>query len=356
MTSSRHRRVLFLPLYTMTLLEQITALRTEIELEIQLIDSVEAADSFRLKHLVKKGTLQACVEGLRAVAREDKPLVGKALNELRAMAEGAFALVQESFERQSSTPAIDVTLPARGPRRGALHPITQTIDRLVEIFTSMGFEVAEGTDVEDDAHNFGKLNFAPDHPARDMQDTFFIEHADRSDVLLRTHTSSVQVRVMESMKPPIRCIMPGRVYRNEAVNARSLAEFHQIEGLYIAKGVSMADLKGTIMAFARRFYDENAEFRFRTSYFPFTEPSCEIDMSCFLCKGEGCRICKLSGWLEICGAGMVHPNVLSECGIDPNEYSGFAFGFGVERVVLMLNGIDDIRLLYENDIRVLSQF
>jgi phenylalanyl-tRNA synthetase alpha chain len=230
------------------------------------------------------------------------------------------------------------------------------MDRLIAIFSSMGFDVAEGPDAEDDAHNFERLNFASDHPARDMQDTFFVEHDHRHDVLLRTHTSSVQVRVMENMKPPIRCIMPGRVYRNEAVSARSLAEFHQIEGLYIDKGVSMADLKGTIMAFARKFYDEQAEFRFRTSYFPFTEPSCEIDMSCFLCKGDGCRICKHSGWLEICGAGMVHPNVLRANGIDPEEYSGFAFGFGVERVVLMLTGIDDIRHLYENDFRVLSQF
>lgn len=340
----------------MTLIDQIAALRSEIEHEIPTIDSADAAERFRLKHLVKKGTIQACVEGLRSVPREEKPLVGKALNELRAIADEAYANAQERFGKRSSSASLDLTLPPRGQRRGAVHPITQTIDRLVDIFTSMGFEVAEGPDVEDDTHNFGKLNFAADHPARDMQDTFFVDDPSRADLLLRTHTSSVQVRVMENMKPPIRCIMPGRVYRNEAVSARSLAEFHQIEGLYIDKGVSMADLKGTIMAFARRFYDENAEFRFRTSYFPFTEPSCEIDMSCFLCKGEGCRICKHSGWLEICGAGMVHPNVLSACGIDPNEYSGFAFGFGVERVVLMLTGIDDIRLLYENDIRVLSQF
>ena len=340
----------------MTLIDQIAALRTEIEHEIPTIDSADAAERFRLKHLVKKGTIQACVEGLRSVPREEKPLVGKALNELRAIADEAFANAQERFGKRASSANLDLTLPPRGQRRGAVHPITQTVDRLVDIFTSMGFEVAEGPDVEDDTHNFGKLNFAADHPARDMQDTFFVDDASRADLLLRTHTSSVQVRVMENMKPPIRCIMPGRVYRNEAVSARSLAEFHQIEGLYIDKGVSMADLKGTIMAFARRFYDENPESPFHTSYFPFTEPSCEIDMSCFLCKGEGCRICKHSGWLEICGAGMVHPNVLSACGIDPNEYSGFAFGFGVERVVLMLTGIDDIRLLYENDIRVLSQF
>lgn len=340
----------------MNLIDAIATLRTEIESQLLAINSSDDVDRFRLTHLVKKGTIQFLVDELRSVAKEDKPLVGKALNELRSFAEHSFSVAKSANETTATHVALDLTLPPRGQRRGSVHPITQTIDRLVEIFVSMGFEVAEGADVEDDMHNFGKLNFAVDHPARDMQDTFFVDNPERNNLLLRTHTSSVQVRVMENMKPPIRCIMPGRVYRNEAVSARSLAEFHQIEGLYIDKGVSMADLKGTIMAFARRFYDENAEFRFRTSYFPFTEPSCEIDMSCFLCKGDGCRICKQSGWLEICGAGMVHPNVLRASGIDPDEYSGFAFGFGVERVVLMLTGIDDIRLLYENDMRVLSQF
>jgi len=341
---------------TMNLIDEIALLRTEIESQISTIDSADSLERFRLAHMVKKGSLQALVENLRTVPKEDKPLVGKVLNELRSFVEQWYTEAKTAYGAKVAQAQLDLTLPPRGQRRGSVHPITQTVDRLVEIFMSMGFEVAEGPDVEDDTHNFGKLNFAADHPARDMQDTFFIDDPTRADLLLRTHTSSVQVRVMENMKPPIRCIMPGRVYRNEAVSARSLAEFHQIEGLYIDKGVSMADLKGTIMAFARRFYDENAEFRFRTSYFPFTEPSCEIDMSCFLCKGDGCRICKHSGWLEICGAGMVHPNVLRSCGIDPEEYSGFAFGFGVERVVLMLTGIDDIRLLYENDIRMLSQF
>lgn len=340
----------------MNLREQLLQLATQIEVEIPLLQSRDDVEAFRLRHLVKKGTLQALVEQLRSVPKEDKPEVGKLLNTLRDRVQTAYDTSLASFEGIAGVDRVDVTLPGRDETTGSIHPITQTIDRLIGIFASMGFEVAEGPDVEDDAHNFGRLNFASDHPARDMQDTFFVEHADRADILLRTHTSSVQVRVMESMKPPIRCIMPGRVYRNEAVSARSLAEFHQIEGLYIDKGVSMADLKGTIMAFARKFYDEHAEFRFRTSYFPFTEPSCEIDMSCFLCKGEGCRICKHSGWLEICGAGMVHPNVLSANGIDPEEYSGFAFGFGVERVVLMLTGIDDIRHLYDNDFRVLSQF
>lgn len=338
------------------MLSQIEALRIEIENDLAAVDSSAAVEAFRLKHLVKKGTLQGLIDQLRTVPKEEKPAIGKALNLLRSYVDEQFEKLQAQYAQTSTVKPVDVTLPARGVTAGSVHPITQTLDRIIDIFSSMGFDVAEGSDVEDDAHNFGKLNFADDHPARDMQDTFFVNDPNRSDLLLRTHTSSVQVRVMETSKPPIRCIMPGRVYRNEAVSARSLAEFHQVEGLYIDKGVTMADLKGTIMAFARRFYDENAKFRFRTSYFPFTEPSAEVDMSCFLCHGEGCRVCKHTGWLEIAGCGMVHPNVLKACGIDPEEYSGFAFGFGVERVVMMLTGIDDIRLLYENDLRVLKQF
>lgn len=338
------------------MLEQITSLKSEIEAEISAIDSPEAIEAFRLRHLVRKGTLQALVEELRNVPKEEKPTVGKALNELRKSTQTAFDAAKSQFEEEVAVKPIDVTLPARGSMIGSIHPITQTLDRIIDIFTSMGFDVAEGPEVEDDARNFGKLNFAEDHPARDMQDTFFVHSEDRGDLVMRTHTSSVQVRVMQTTKPPIRTIMPGRVYRNEAVSSRSLAEFHQVEGLYIDKNVSMADLKGTIMGFARRFYSDAARFRFRTSYFPFTEPSAEVDMSCFLCNGDGCRVCKHSGWLEIAGCGMVHPNVLRDCGIDPDEYSGFAFGFGVERVVMMLTGIDDIRLLYDNDLRVLRQF
>lgn len=338
------------------MIEQIQALRREIEHDLAAITSLGDLERFRLLHMVKKGTLQVLTDALRTVPKEDKPTVGKSLNELRKLADGGFEDARARYERRTSTQRIDVTLPGRRSAVGSLHPITQTLDRIVDIFTSMGFDVAESFDIEDDAHNFGKLNFAEDHPARDMQDTFFIDDPERQDLVLRTHTSSVQIRVMEEMKPPIRCIMPGRVYRNEAVSARSLAEFHQIEGLYIDKAVSMADLKGTIMAFAQRMYSSEARFRFRTSYFPFTEPSAEVDMSCFICKGQGCRICKHSGWLEICGCGMVHPNVLRNCEIDPEEYSGFAFGFGIERVTMMLTGIDDIRMLYDNDTRVLRQF
>ena len=309
------------------MLDKINDLRITIDADLASINGKDGVDAFRLKHLVRKGTLQALVDALRDVPKEEKPLVGKSLNELRKHTDAEFERLREQYASDVVVKAMDVTLPPRGPLPGSIHPITQTLERIVDIFRSMGFSVAEGPDVEDDAHNFGKLNFAEDHPARDMQDTFFVDDKQRNDLLLRTHTSSVQVRMMESTKPPIRSIMPGRVYRNEAVSARSLAEFHQVEGLYIDKGVSMADLKGTILAFAQAFYAADAQLRFRTSYFPFTEPSAEVDMSCFLCKGAGCRVCKYSGWLEILGCGMVHPQVLRNCGIDPEEYSGFAFGF-----------------------------
>jgi phenylalanyl-tRNA synthetase alpha chain len=338
------------------MIEKIHALRTEIERDLTGIDSAELLEQFRLKHLVRKGTVQALTDELRTVPKEEKPLVGKELNTLRSFVEERVAELKERFAASIGVKRVDMTLPGRSDGHGSVHPITQTLDRVIEIFSSMGFEVAQGPQVEDDHHNFGALNFAPDHPARDMQDTFFMQDELRDDLVMRTHTSSVQIRVMESMKPPIRCIMPGRVFRNEAINARSLAEFHQVEGLYIDKGVSMADLKATILGFARAMYDESAKIRLRTSYFPFTEPSAEVDMSCFLCSGAGCRVCKHSGWLEICGCGMVHPNVLRACNIDPEEYSGFAFGFGIERVTMMMTGIDDIRLLYDNDVRVLRQF
>lgn len=337
------------------MLDQIARLQETIASDLASITDAATLERFRLTHMVRKGTLQHLVDELRNVPTADKPAVGKALNLLRKSTQQEFEALEKRFATGHNEQLIDVTLPSRGVPVGSVHPITQTVDRIVDIFTSMGFDVAEGPEVEDDAHNFGKLNFAADHPARDMQDTFFVQGS-RNDLLMRTHTSSVQVRVMEQMQPPIRCIMPGRVYRNEAISARSLAEFHQIEGLYINKGVSMAHLKGTMTAFARRFYSADARFRFRASYFPFTEPSAEVDMSCFLCSGNGCRVCKHSGWLEIAGCGMVHPNVLRACNIDPDVYSGFAFGFGVERVVMMLTGIDDIRLLYQNDLRVLRQF
>lgn len=337
------------------MINEINSLRAEIAEKLPEIKTVFDLENFRLEYLVKKGKLTGLFERLKEVSKEDKPLVGKELNLLRQFTESEFNSLKESLEESvESVPDIDLTLPGRRSFTGSKHPVLQTIQGMVDIFQSMGFTVAEGPDIEDGYHNFDALNFPPDHPARDMQDTFFIKSD--SELLLRTHTSPVQIRVMKSQKPPIRCIMPGRVYRNESINARSLAEFHQIEGLYINKKVTFAELKGTLMTFAKKMYGEDSKFRFRPSFFPFTEPSAELDMSCFLCKGKGCRICKQSGWLEILGCGMVHPNVLSECGIDPDEYSGYAFGFGIERVTLLRTGMDDIRLLYENDIRVLEQF
>lgn len=337
------------------MIDQIKNLRIEIEQALNAVDTIESLEKFRLTHLVKKGTLQALFDQLKSVSPEEKPLAGKELNLLRQFAESEFKSRKENFENSAqSSPDIDLSLPGRTGFAGSIHPIRQTLDEMVAVFESMGFAIAEGPEIEDGYHNFDALNFQPDHPARDMQDTFFIK-SDK-ELLLRTHTSPVQIRVMQSQKPPIRCIMPGRVYRNEAISVRSLAEFHQIEGLYIDKNVSFAELKATMMVFAKRMYGENSKFRFRPSYFPFTEPSAEMDISCFLCGGKGCRVCKHSGWLEICGCGMVHPNVLKSGGIDPEEFTGYAFGFGIERVALLRTGIDDIRALYENDIRILNQF
>lgn len=337
------------------MLSELSSIRTNLETELEKISSPKELEEFRLRHLVKKGTLAGLMEQLRNVPKEEKPQAGKEINEVRKFVEEKFQALKEKFEDEGGdVEPIDVTLPGRGGFVGSVHPVKQTLDRIIEIFGKMGFEVAEGPEIEDDYHNFEALNFPADHPARDMQDTFFLDNEMRA--LLRTHTSPVQVRVMQSQKPPIRSIMPGRVYRNEAVSARSLAEFHQVEGLYIDKNVSFADLKSTIVTFAKEMYGYDSRFKFRPSFFPFTEPSAEIYISCYLCKGEGCRICKYSGWLEICGCGMVHPNVLKACGIDPEEYSGYAFGFGIERVTLLTTGIDDIRHFYDNDVRVLKQF
>lgn len=337
------------------MIEQIRNIKNDIEEVIKNINSLEDLEQFKLKYLVKKGIIQTFFNSLKDVPKEDKPVVGKELNLLRNFAQTEFQRLEEKFSSEmEATPDIDLSLPGRVGYIGTKHPVLQIMDEMIDIFHSMGFSVAEGPEIEDDYHNFDALNFPTDHPARDMQDTFFIKsHKDL--LLLRTHTSPVQIRVMQGQKPPIRSIMPGRVYRNEAINSRSLAEFHQIEGLYIDKNVSFAELKGTMTSFAKRMYGEASKFRFRPSFFPFTEPSAEMDISCFLCSGSGCRVCKYSGWLEIAGCGMVHPNVLQSGGIDAEVYTGFAFGFGIERVAMLRTGISDIRLFYENDIRVLKQ-
>ncbi|HZV12397.1 MAG TPA: phenylalanine--tRNA ligase subunit alpha, partial [Candidatus Kapabacteria bacterium] len=293
----------------MSLREQIVTLREEIQSSLNGIASADALEAFRLKHLVRKGTLQGLVEQLRTVPADEKPLVGKELNALKALAEGEYERLQKSFETKAAEKMIDVTLPGRDSEIGHVHLITQTLEELKRIFAALGFTVEEGPEIEDDYHNFEALNFAPDHPARDMQDTFHIDDP-AGKYILRTHTSPVQIRVMERQKPPIRAIVPGRVYRNEAISARSHSIFHMMEGLVVDEGVTFAELQGTLLSFAKQFYGEKSAVRFRPSYFPFTEPSAEMDVTCYLCDGKGCRVCKGTGWLEILGCGMVHPNVL----------------------------------------------
>ncbi len=338
------------------MIDLIREMKSNIEELIPNLDSSDKVENFKLEFLVKKGKIQKLFDELKSVPPTEKPIVGKELNVLRKFAESIYNELSEKFSSDNQTRnIIDLTLPGRNYNKGSFHPVNQNIDAFINIFKSMGFTVAESVDIEDDYHNFDALNFPSDHPARDMQDTFFIK-SERNDILLRTHTSPVQIRLMKSQQPPIRSIMPGRVYRNEAISARSLAEFHQIEGLYIDKNVTFAELKATMISFAKKMYGDNSQFRFRPSFFPFTEPSAEVDISCYLCNGNGCRVCKYSGWLEIAGCGMVHPNVLKAGGIDPEIYSGYAFGFGIERVTLLTGGIDDIRLLYDNDVRFLQQF
>ncbi|HYM20193.1 MAG TPA: phenylalanine--tRNA ligase subunit alpha [Candidatus Kapabacteria bacterium] len=347
---------------------ELQAKTSELLGELNRASSTNELDAFKLAHLVRKGSIAGLFENLKNVPKDIKPEVGKALNELRQSVENAFKEKESSLGgvQKSSAETIDLTMPARPlsvSEPGHEHPLTLTLERMVGIFTSMGFDIADGPEIEDDEHNFGKLNFAPDHPARDMQDTFFVKPSANWDpksgekpVLLRTHTSPVQVRVMESWALPIRAIMPGRVYRNEEITARSAACFFQLEGLVIGKGVSMADLKAVLLEFARQFFGADSRIRLRPSYFPFTEPSVEVDVSCYICGGKGCRVCKHSGWLEILGAGMVHPNVLRNCGIDPETYTGYAFGMGIDRTAMMRYGVNDLRMFTENDYRFLRQF
>ncbi|MFN8417477.1 MAG: phenylalanine--tRNA ligase subunit alpha [Cytophagaceae bacterium] len=322
------------------------------------IETKEHLEEFRLEFLSRKGEITTLFDDFKTVAPELKKSVGQELNKLKVAAQERFDQLQEKLEKSgaSNNPSrqIDVTLPVIPNQLGGKHPISVVHDHIVEVFERMGFNLSEGPEIEDDWHNFSALNFPENHPAREMQDTFFIEK--NPDIVLRTHTSSVQVRVMENEKPPIRTISPGRVYRNEAISARAHCMFHQIEGLYIDKSVSFADLKNTLYHFAKELFGQETQIRFRPSYFPFTEPSAEIDVSCFICNGKGCNVCKYSGWVEIGGAGMVDPNVLQNSGIDPKKYSGFAFGMGVERITMLKYQIKDLRLFTENDVRFLRQF
>lgn len=312
-------------------------------------------EEFRLKYISKKGSVSQLFEELKNVPVDKKKETGRILNELKQLAEGKFKALSESqTTATSSGNDIDLTLPPIANKIGNLHPLTLTRLRIIEVFERLGFSVSDGPEIEDDWHNFTALNFPPNHPAREMQDTFFVEK--NPETLLRTHTSNVQIRLLENTRPPVRAIMPGRVYRNEAISARAHCFFHQVEGLYVDKNVGFADLKQTLYHFAKEMYGKDIKIRYRPSFFPFTEPSAEIDITCLICKGKGCNVCKHSGWVEIAGSGMVHPNVLKNCNVDPEEYTGFAFGMGIERVAQLLFNVNDLRLYSENDIRFLRQF
>ena len=321
--------------------------------------NAEELESFRIRFLGTKGIIKDLFEEFKTVSSEDKRVFGKVLNEFMQLAEAKYQTLKEGSETEdtSSKSEQDLTLPGQGFEMGARHPLSLVRKEIIEIFKKLGFNVAEGPEVEDDWHNFSALNFPEEHPARDMQDTFFIKKGgEKGDIALRTHTSSVQVRMMEAGKPPFRAIMPGRVYRNEAISARAHCFFHQVEGLYIDENVSFADLKQTLFYFVQELFGEGTKVRFRPSYFPFTEPSAEMDISCSICKGDGCQFCKHSGWVEILGCGMVDPNVLENTNIDSNKYTGYAFGMGIERITNLKYQIKDLRLFSENDIRFLKQF
>ena len=335
------------------MLDKIKALLQEVE--NMKAANAEELEALRIKYLSKKGEISALMNDFRNVAADQKREVGKYLNELKETTQSKINELKESFENvQTANDDIDLTRTAYPIELGTRHPLSLVKKEICDIFGRLGFSIAEGPEIEDDWHVFSALNFPPEHPARDMQDTFFIEK--NPDILLRTHTSSIQVRTMEHQKPPIRVICPGRVFRNEAISYRAHCIFHQVEGLYVDENVSFADMKQSILYFAKEMFGEKSRIRMRPSYFPFTEPSAEVDVSCNLCGGKGCNVCKHTGWLEIMGCGMVDPNVLKASGIDPEKYSGFAFGMGVERIAMLKFGVKDLRLYFENDVRFLRQF
>lgn len=335
------------------MLEKIRQLKAEIE-ALQAA-SPQEVEALRIKYLSKKGEVNALMADFRNVPADQKKQVGIEINQLKTLATEKIAALKSATESADTLDeGLDLSRPASPAALGTRHPLTLVRDEIVEIFRHLGFTVAEGPEIEDDWHVFSSLNFAADHPARDMQDTFFIQR--NPDVLLRTHTSSVQSRTMEHTQPPIRIVCPGRVYRNEAISARAHCFFHQVEGLYVDKDVSFADLKQTLLYFAREMFGADTEIRLRPSYFPFTEPSAEMDISCKICGGKGCAFCKHTGWVEILGCGMVDPNVLDACGIDSKVYNGFALGMGVERIANLKYRVSDLRLFSENDVRFLEEF
>lgn len=337
--------------------EQIEKIKQTALEELNAAENAKQLEDAKVKYLGKKGELTLILRSMGGLSPEERPVIGSLVNQVRDELEVAIEKKAKYFEnleieKKLANENIDVTMPSKKINLGSVHPITQIINDVKEIFIGMGYEIADGPEVELATYNFDKLNTPPDHPARDIQDTFYIT----DDIVLRSQTSPVQARVMENTKPPIKIICPGAVYRSDSVDATHSPVFHQIEGLVIDKNISMGDLKGTLEMFAKKCLGEKTRIRFRPHHFPFTEPSAEADVSCFVCGGKGCRVCKGEGWIELLGCGMVHPNVLRNCGIDPEEYSGFAFGFGVERIAMAKFGIDDMRLLYENDVRFLKQF
>lgn len=334
--------------------EQIKTVQSSFNSDLTEVKNLSQLEQLRIKYLSRNGILTNLFDQLKNLPNEQKPLTGKLLNQLRNQTTSDFNERKNQLDNSAASVKVKPDLTLDGIKRiiGSKHILTQTLDEMKNIFKGLGFSVYLGPEIESDWNNFGALNFPDDHPARDMQDTFFVSQ----DFLLRTHTSPVQIRVMQDHEPPVRAIMPGRVYRNEAVSARSYCMFHQLEGLYVDTDVTFAELKGTLVSFAKQFYGEDLKYRFRPSFFPFTEPSAEMDITCFMCQGKGCKICKHSGWLEILGCGMVDPNVFKNVGYDPEKYTGYAFGMGIERTTILKYGIPDIRIYFENDIRFLKQF
>ena len=336
--------------------QRINALRELMEQRISQINSKDSLAAFWQEFLGKKGSIADLMKGLSAVAKEDRPAMGKVINDFKVQVEEKYKALSEKMEQlelqaRNRKEAVDITLPAKKQPFGHMHPLTLVKNEMINVFAGMGFDVYEGPEIEDDDHNFTRLNVPKDHPSRDMQDTFYLE----DDLLLRTQTSGGQIRVMDSQKPPIKVLVPGRVFRSDS-DATHSPMFHQMEGLVVDKGITLCDLQGMLDKFVQQIFDANVRTRLRPSYFPFTEPSVEVDVSCFECAGKGCSLCKHTGWIEVLGGGVVHPKVLENCGIDPSVYSGIAFGIGIERITMLKYGINNIGLLFENDLRFLKQF
>ncbi|QXM06351.1 phenylalanine--tRNA ligase subunit alpha [Crassaminicella indica] len=337
--------------------EQLKNIQSVAEGAIKEAQSMQELEQIRIKYLGKKGELTVLLRGMKDLSHEERPVVGKIANEIRAAIEGALDEAKNEIKQKEKNlrlmnETIDVTMPGKAKNLGHKHPLTMVLDEIKDIFIGMGFKIAEGPEIDTVYHNFDALNAPKNHPSRDLTDTFYIT----DDILLRTQTSTVQIRTMKKARPPIKIISPGRCFRSDELDATHSPMFHQIEGLVVDKGITMADLKGTLDLFAKQLFGIGTKTKFRPHHFPFTEPSAEVDVTCFKCNGKGCRVCKGSGWIEILGCGMVHPNVLKECGIDPEEYSGFAFGMGLDRITMLKYGIEDIRLFFENDMRFIEQF